>query len=122
MQNVQVRDELLETLRAFRARVEGSPEVKKLIAKWDRTIEVRVVTFPRRSLYVRTEGGAMLEPTGVRPGEPEITIVADEDVLAAVFRGEVNPARAHLDGALQAIGPQKDQLVLDSVVLLLWGY
>jgi hypothetical protein len=119
---LQVTDELLESLVEFQQKAAASAPVRKILAWWDRTVEVRSTTSPRRSFYLRARKGEMLEPTTEAPeGGADIVIAADEDVLRGVFRGEVNPARAHLDGLLAAVGPQKDQLVLDSIVLLIWG-
>ena len=64
----------------------------------------------------------MSEPTASATEAPDVVIASDESVLRGIFTGEVNPARAHLDGILEAQGSQKDQLVLDSIVLLIWGY
>lgn len=103
----------------FHARVRSSAPVKKLLARWDRTVELRA---GGRSFFLRSTSGEMLPPTTEAPGAPDITVAADEDVLRGVFAGEINPARAHLDGKLQAYGSQKDQLVLDAIVLLIWGH
>ena len=121
MNEVQVRDELEDALRTFHARVRESAPVRKVLGWWERTVEIRCTTFPRRSFFLTSRKGAMLEPAATFAGSPEVVIAADEEVLCGIFRGEINPARAHLDGALQAVGPQKDQLVLDSIVLLIWG-
>lgn len=116
------RDEILVVLERFHARAGASPPVLKLLARWDRLVEVRV-TGPRpRSWFLRSSGGRMLEPTATAEGAPDMVIAATEEVLRDVFTGELNPARAHLDGDLQATGSQRDQLVLDSIVLLIWGY
>jgi putative sterol carrier protein len=123
MNEVQVVDELEASLRDFHARVRASAPVKKILAWWERTVEIRSATAPRRSFYLRSEKGEMLEPVTQAPASgADVVIVADEEVLRGIFRGEVNPARAHLDGLVAAVGSQKDQLVLDSIVLLIWGY
>lgn len=123
MNEVQVRDELKDALDEFQGRVRASAPVKKILTWWDRSVEVRSTTFPRRSFFLKSQKGEMLAPTTVAPeGGADVVIAADEEVLRGIFRGEVNPARAHLDGLLQAVGAQKDQLVLDSIVLLIWGY
>ncbi len=122
MNEVQVKDELMESLVEFQKKVAASAPVKKILAWWDKTVEVRTTTFPRRSYFLRARKGEMLEPTMQGPDHgADVRIAADEEVLIGIFRGEVNPARAHLDGLLEAVGPQKDQLVLDSIVLLIWG-
>jgi hypothetical protein len=121
MNDVQVQDQLEDALRAFHERVRSSAPVKKVLAWWERTVEIRCTTFPRRSFFLTSRKGEMLEPAKSFAGSAEVVIAADEEVLTGIFRGEINPARAHLDGQLQAIGPQKDQLVLDSIVLLIWG-
>ncbi len=115
-------DTLLSALEDFRARADAAPSVKKLLARWDRLVEIRALSEPRRSFFLRSTAGRMLGPERSAGGSPDIVIAAHESVLQGVFRGELNPARAHLDGELQAYGSQKDQLVLDSIVLLIWGY
>jgi hypothetical protein len=123
MNELQVRDDLQDSLLDFHARIKESAPVKKILGWWERTVEVRSTTFPRRSYFLRSVMGEMLEPTTQAPANgADVVIAADEEVLRGIFRGEINPARAHLDGLLQAVGPQKDQLVLDSIVLLIWGY
>ena len=111
---------LAHVLDAFHARVQASTAVKKLLARWDRLVELRVTGG--RSFFLRSKGGAMLPPTTTAEGTPEIVIGAEESVLRGIFSGDLNPARAHLDGQLQAFGSQKDHLVLDAIVLLIWGY
>jgi hypothetical protein len=115
-------DALLSALEDFRARAEAAPSVKKLLARWDRLVEVRALSEPRRSFFLRSSAGRMLGPEPSADRSPDVVIAAHESVLQGVFRGKLNPARAHLDGELQAFGSQKDQLVLDSIVLLIWGY
>ena len=122
MNHVETRDDLVEALRDFQRRIRRSPAVKKMLTWWQKTVEVRTATAPRRSFYLRSEKGEMLPPTREAPASgADVLVIADEEVLRGVFAGELNPARAHLDGLLQAVGSQKDQLVLDSIVLLIWG-
>ena len=111
--------QLGDVLTDFHARVRASAPVKKLLARWDRTVELRA---GERSFFLCSKSGEMLPPTTEPPCAPDITVTADEAVLRGVFAGEINPARAHLDGKLQAYGSQKDQLVLDAIVLLVWGH
>jgi len=75
-----------------------------------------------RSFFLRSKAGEMRAPETAPAGAPDIVIAAEERVLLGIFSGEINPARAHLDGELQAFGSQRDQLVLDAIVLLIWGY
>ncbi len=117
--NVIDRSSLSSVLQDFHARVRASAPVKKLLARWDRTVELRA---GEQSFFLRSKSGEMLPPTTEPPGAPDITISAEEDILRGIFAGEINPARAHLDGKLQAYGTQKDQLVLDAIVLLVWGH
>jgi hypothetical protein len=118
----QTIDEVRSALDAFHARAAGSRAVEKLIARWDRLVEVRVLSERARSFFLRSAGGRMLPPAIASPAEADVVVAADATTLARIFRGEVNPARAHLDGDLQVFGSQRDQLVLDSIVLLIWGF
>jgi hypothetical protein len=111
-------DPILEALESFRRRAMASWPVRRLLAKWDRTIEVRV---PERSYFLRSRAGQILAPALGADAKPEIVLSAAADVMRGVFEGTLNPARAHLDGRLVAEGSTGDQLVLDAIVLLIWG-
>lgn len=111
-------DPLLEALEGFRKKAMASWPVRRLLAKWDRTIEVRL---PDRSYYLRSKAGEILAPATSHDGKAEIVLAASEEVMRGVFEGSLNPARAHLDGRLVAEGSTADQLVLDAIVLLIWG-
>lgn len=115
-------DRLLSILEDFRARCNDSQAVRKLIKRWDRIIEIQTLEETQTSYFLRANSGVVDALTIEELGVPEMTVAASEDILRQVFCGAVNPARAHLDGELQVYGSQKDQLVLDSVVLLIWGF
>jgi hypothetical protein len=122
MKTTTEKDSLEDALRAFHARVRGSAPVAKLLVRWDRLVEVRVLGANARSFFLRSSAGEMRAPERAAERAADVVVVAVEDVLQGIFSGAKNPAREHLDGRLQVFGPQKDQLVLDAIVLLVWGY
>lgn len=116
-----IQNSLHRTLLSFAEQCNQSTAVKKFIANWDRQVEVQSIdTTPRYSLI--TKAGQILVATADDCERPQLTITADQDILEQVFSGELNPARAHLDGELQVYGSQKDQLILDAIVMLIWGF
>ncbi len=78
--NVIDRSSLSSVLQDFHARVRASAPVKKLLARWDRTVELRA---GEQSFFLRSKSGEMLPPTTEPPGAPDITISAEEDILRA---------------------------------------
>lgn len=115
-------DLTLKTLEDFRARCNESKAVGKLIKRWDRTIEIHVSSNPQASYFLPIDNGTVHAPTLEQNLFPEMTIAGNSETLRQIFCGALNPARAHLDGEIQVYGSQKDQLVLDSIVLLIWGF
>jgi hypothetical protein len=122
-----VEDRLEGLLAEFRARAMASAPVRRLLAGWDRTVELRVAGEVRmndaapRAYFLRSQAGVMEGPAREAARRPDIVVSATAEVLEAIFGGRLNPARAHLDGDLAATGSQRDQLVLDSLVMLIWG-
>jgi hypothetical protein len=106
-------------LTDFMTRASASRPVKSLLARWAREVEIRPAGGPPR--FLRSAGGALDGPSRESSGAPDVVVEADERVLLAVFRGETSPARAHLDGDLAVYGTEKDRIVLDALVLLIWG-
>lgn len=112
-------DALFGRLGEFRARGMASPPVRRLLRGWDRVVEIRAQGGG--ALFLSSRGGVMEGPAERAERPPDVVISGAAPVLEAVFGGELNPARAHLDGDLEVAGSQRDQLVLDSLVMLIWG-
>lgn len=106
---------------SFAEQCNQSKAVKKFIANWDRQVEVRTLDTTGRYSLITKAGQVQVAATD-NCERPQLTITAEQEILEQVFSGELNPARAHLDGELQVYGSQKDQLILDAVVLLIWGF
>lgn len=116
-----IQNSLHRTLRSFAAQCNQSKAVKKFIASWDRQVEVR--SLDTTESYSLITKAAQVQVATADDGEcSQLTITADQEILEQVFSGELNPARAHLDGELQVYGSQKDQLILDAIVMLIWGF
>lgn len=113
---------LHDALHSFTDRAAQTPAVLRLIQRWDRTIQITDTTHDRH-FTLQTAGGALLPPRSAPPAsDPDILVAAEHGVLLDVFSGQLNPARANLDGDLDVVGSQRDHLVLDGVVMLIWGY
>jgi hypothetical protein len=45
---------------------------------------------------------------------------ANADIVNDIFTGKANPSRLYLDGTLKVFASQKDQMVLDAIVDIVW--
>lgn len=113
---------LLTVMEEFCVRCNESTAVGKLIKRWTRTIELQVCNDSKLSCFIASESGFVKISAVNQESAPDMTITAESEILTKIFCGALNPARAHLDGDVQVYGSQKDQLVLDSIVLLIWGF
>lgn len=106
-------------LLSFQSQVNSCDRLRRLLSGWDRRIDV-----------VASDGGEAyrlcFEDTrlcAVMPGqhdEADIHLSASAGVLGDVFSGRENPATLFLDGRLQVLASDKDQVKLDAVALVLW--
>ena len=112
---------LRSTLDAFRDSVNAHPQLRRLLKGWEPVIVLRA----------RDTGGAyslVVQETRIESiredahgGDHTVTLQADEATLTRIFAGQMNPARAYLDGVLEVFATDRDQVKLDAISLILWG-
>lgn len=114
-------NELHRCLSEFREDANAHPRVKSLLKGWERSASI-VALDTEDSFRFRFEGGTITDVEAATAcDDDEITIRGTDQVLRDVFTGRLNPATAHLSGALQVFASEKDQVKLDAITLVLWG-
>ena len=111
-----------QTLKSFQEKVNAHASLKSLLKGWEPTIIIESTDSQRVfSLSVRNQKiDAVL---GQRCSDRhEILVRGTERMLEGVFSGKYNPAMAHLEGDLEVFGSERDQVKLDSISLVLWGF
>lgn len=125
-----MNNQLHACLERFRELANDNPRVLRLIEGWQPLI--RIAPNDEATAYAARVDGAIdpwrtitTEVTATDAETPDdtrqITLCASAAVLAQVFSGDLNPARAHLDGTLQVFADDRDQVKLDAISLILWG-
>ena len=112
---------LAETLLQFHDKVNADSRLQSILRGWEPVIVVEVLgTGWKRYLVVRD-----CRIAEIRSNDEEsphvVHLLAEEDVLNAVFDGGLNPTEAFLNGDLQIFANDKDQVKLDAISLMLWG-
>jgi putative sterol carrier protein len=111
-----------QTLAAFQNQVNGHKSLKNLLKGWEPTIIIEatdsghVFSLPVRNQKIEAVQEARLADSH------EILVRGTEQLLEEVFSGKTNPAMAHLNGTLEVFGSDRDQVKLDSISLVLWGF
>ncbi|MEW5754899.1 MAG: hypothetical protein AB1810_01215 [Pseudomonadota bacterium] len=114
--------EIEQTLKTFQDKVNAHAALRSLLKGWEPTIIVEPTDSPRVfSLPVRNQ---KIDAVWDRrhADRHEILVRGTGQLLNAVFSGKTNPARAHLDGELAVFGTERDQVKLDAISLVLWGF
>ncbi|TPW09166.1 MAG: hypothetical protein FD130_2634 [Halothiobacillaceae bacterium] len=111
-----------QTLKTFQAKVNAHASLRSLLKGWEPTIIVestdsqKVFSLPVRNQKIDAVWSHRHDD------HHEVLVRGAEALLEAVFSGKTNPARAHLDGLLGVFGSDRDQVKLDSISLVLWGF
>jgi putative sterol carrier protein len=114
-------EQLLDNLTRFASEVNNNKRLRNLLKNWEPVIRIHTndtndaYYFPIRDTFIGN-----IE-TGDTEADHQVLLKADCHVLEQVFTGALNPARAHLDGALDVYGSDKDEVKLDAISLVLWG-
>lgn len=121
----QESDNLQACLDRFRDLANGNQRVRKLIQGWCPVILI-TPSDESAAFAARVDGaiGAWNSKTAeaaTLEADQLITLRAPQAILKQVFSGELNPARAHIDGTLQVFADDRDQVKLDAISLILWG-
>jgi len=108
-------------LQDFSDRFNGSSELPRMTAGWDRTICLE----PGDQSWVRglrVQGGHIrVLAADEIPDSAEIRLVGPARVLLEIFRGGLSPTEPYLDGDLIVHSSEEDMMKLDIFTLMVWG-
>ncbi len=112
---------LKNTLLDFQKQVNSNSKIKKITKNWNPHIIIKTNDAPKIFTVIVNDSkiSALLETH--KKHTHELVIEGKENILTAIFNGELNPAQAALDGKLAIFGDHKDQIKLDIISLVLWG-
>ncbi len=112
---------LQHNLHKFIGDVNDMPRMRSLLKGWEPQVVIQASDSEEQ--YSFNVNDSYLSELGTSNDEYPHTIIlrARQDILNKVFCGELNPARAHLDGELDVFGSDKDEVKLDAISLILWG-
>ena len=115
------QDSLKQCLLDFIEKVNSHARMESLLKGWEPTIVIDATDASAAySLVVRRSQVVHLVE-GTVEADHCVQLQADAEVLMKIFSGQLNPARAHMDGQLAAFGSDRDQVKLDAISLILWG-
>ncbi|WP_032915729.1 SCP2 sterol-binding domain-containing protein [Leptospira santarosai] len=113
---------ILECLASFQEQVNENPKMKTLLKNWEPVILVESNDSDNK--YFLTVKETKIVSIQKNHGEDIkhlIHLRASSESIVLVFSGKLNPAKAFLDGTLEVFAPDKDQIKLDAISLVLWG-
>jgi putative sterol carrier protein len=112
-------EEITESLQAFQESYLANEKLRLMNRDWDRIVLVLANDIESTHTVVLKDGD--LDLRHGRQGEPDMTITADSETLAAMFFGEIAPTEPYLSGTLRIAGSEDDITRLDIIVMLIWG-
>lgn len=100
-----------------------NPHVLRLLDGWDRNIAlVATDNIDLENYNILVEGKRLTLSQCANDDSETITVEGDTELLNDIFTGKKNPAKEVLDGNLVVIGSDKDQMKLDAITLIMWGF
>jgi hypothetical protein len=105
----------------FAERLNGNVRLRSILAGWKPAFHIES-RDTGETFQIHIEGGRVQRVVRIagEPADGGLLLRADEAVLQHVFCGKLSPLAAYTDGLLEAYGPQKDQIKLDVIALVLW--
>jgi len=112
---------LAETLLQFRDQVNADSRLQSILRGWEPVIVVEALGGRSRQYLVVRDCRIAEVCSDCGDSTHVVHLLAEEDVLTAIFNGGLNPTEAFLNGDLQIFASDKDQVKLDAISLMLWG-
>lgn len=110
---------LVNTLNTFVEKVNANLTLKKILKGWSKLLVVKTKD-PEAVVTLKVEKGTVVNVKYEDTSNADITLSANADVVNDIFTGKANPSRLYLDGTLKVFASQKDQMVLDAIVDIVW--
>ena len=112
---------LHECLGSFVRSVNDNARMATLLKGWEPDLLIEATDSGQQFRY-RVRACRIGEiDGGCADAGDNVLLRSDSATLARVFSGDLNPARAYLEGSLEVFGSDRDQIKLDAISLVLWG-
>ncbi|MGB9887654.1 MAG: SCP2 sterol-binding domain-containing protein [Moorellales bacterium] len=112
-------EELGECLADFRDRCNADPQLRRMLADWDRTILIQATDADSSYVLIVKDGTVFLDHG--QAGQADLTVSAKLDLLVDLFSGRITPTEPYLNGTLRVLGREEDVMRLDFISLMIWG-
>ncbi|MGD0276241.1 MAG: SCP2 sterol-binding domain-containing protein [Syntrophales bacterium] len=112
-------ESLVNTLNTFVEKVNGNLTLKKILKGWSKLLVIKTKD-PEAVATLKVEKGTVVDVKYEDTSNADITLSANADIVNDIFTGKANPSRLYLDGTLKVFASQKDQMVLDAIVDIVW--
>ena len=106
-------------LQQFIGECNQDERLREMNRDWTRRIQFISEDSDERH-YILCEEGFLSADRG-ELANPDMEIRATEDILKAVFSGQMTPTEPYNAGDLMVRGHQDDLMRLDIITLLIWG-
>ncbi len=105
----------------FSQRLNGSARLRPILMRWKPIFHIES-RDTAEIFQIHIEDGLVqrIVRLATEPEDDGLLLRADQSVLQQVFSGQLSPLAAYTDGLLEVYGPQKDQIKLDAIALVLW--
>lgn len=110
---------LVTTLNTFVQMVNENKTLKKILKGWSKLLVVQTKD-PEAVASLKIVKGTVVDVKFEDTPDADVTLSANADVINDIFSGKANPSRLYLDGTLRVFASQKDQMVLDAIVDIVW--
>lgn len=114
--------DLESSLIGFAQLVNENTKLDRLLSNWNKVIRIQNRTQPDYFLLTVDECKVSNLSKGTGECEYSILLRGEETVLTRIFSGDLNPAQAYLNGELEVFGDDRDQVKLDAICMVLWGF
>ncbi|PSR21294.1 MAG: sterol carrier protein [Sulfobacillus acidophilus] len=110
---------LLEALTQFAYECNHNDRLQAMNRDWTRRIQLDPddTHLPH---YIISDSGQLSVGAGA-VDNPDLLITSSEEILTAVFSGQMTPTEPYNAGDLMVKGRQDDVMRLDILTLLIWG-
>lgn len=110
---------LLEALTQFASACNHNDRLQEMNRDWTRRIQLEP-DDTHRTHHIISDSGQLSVGAGVVE-DPDLLITSSEEILTAVFSGQMTPTEPYNAGDLLVRGHQDDMMRLDILTLLIWG-
>lgn len=110
---------LLEALSQFVHECNNNARLREMNRDWTRRVQLEPDDTHRTHFLISEEGVVTAGEGSVE--NPDMLIQASEEILIAVFSGQMTPTEPYNAGDLLVRGQQDDIMRLDILTLLIWG-